>query len=146
MTVARVLEDYTGGTRLVDRDPHWLIWDVASGDDGVSAEVILRSTEPDNYTYLDAYVQCVQGDVGAASTKLNLKHGSTTIFTGQPDNGGNIHTDRGVINTPLPSPMGGYISGNLIADVDISGTPSTEAVWRIHLLASRFGPLTSGLP
>lgn len=101
-----------------------------------SEEVVLRAM-PAGCKYLGATIQCLQGDTGATSTVMNLKHGAVTIFTGTADNCGTAGTiDGGTAASDgaflAPAAFGASVTaGNLIGSFVQVGTTTGPAIVRI---------------
>jgi len=107
-----------------------------------SEEVVLRAM-PAGCKYLGATIQCLQGDAGATSTTMSLKHGATAIFTGSSDNGG----IASVIDGGTAASDGAFLcaqantasatAGNLIGSFVQVGTTVTPTILRITVTVFR---------
>lgn len=131
--MAGTVTTFNSDNRAVERDPICLVFEYqAEAGASKSEEIVLRAI-PEGTTYLRAQIQTIVADTGATSTVLNLKHGSTTIFTGSADNGGTVDTiDDGVSSGTFdPTAADDVSADNLIADFDQVGTTSFAPKFRI---------------
>ena len=129
---------FNSDLRAIERDPITLVFEVVADLGATSSSEEVLAAMPAGVTYLYAEVQCIIAEAGATSSKCNLKHGSTTFFTGSADNGGTVDTiDEGVSSGTFDPTADTSAAGNLIADIDVVGTSTTAAKWRIIVTCLR---------
>jgi len=140
--MAATLTQGNGVSRAIERDPVWLTFEVDSGTAVISAESLTLRALPKYTNILQAFVQCVEADVGGTSTLCSLAYDGNTLLTGSADNGGTINTVNDGLNSGTafaPSVDGGEpTAGNLSAVVTtVGGSITNGAVWRILVLVNR---------
>ena len=90
--MAGTVTKYNSDNRAIERDPTILVFEyLAETGAAKSEDAVLRSM-PAGVTYLSVEIQSLIADVGSGNVTCNLKHGSTTFFSGAADLGGTINT------------------------------------------------------
>jgi len=137
--MAVTITKYNSDDRHIGREPVCLVFDVDGGTAALSNDDSTLVSIPANTILLAANIQCVVAEAGATSSKCDLRLGSNNVLAGTADNGGTVGTvDDGVSSGTLsPENSNLAAAANLVARVNISGTPTTAPVWRVWATVTR---------
>lgn len=136
--MAGTVTTFNSDNRSIERDPITLVFEVEAQLGATSSTDEVLMAMPAGVTYLCAEIQCIVAEAGATSSVCSLVHGATAILTGSADNGGTANTiDDGVSSGTFVANADTSAAGNLIADINIVGTSTTAAKWRIHVTCLR---------
>ena len=103
-----------------------------------SEELTLRAM-PAGVRVVCIETQNVVADQGTATSKINIKWGSTALFTGSADSGATVNTiDDGVGSGSFLANADTSAAANLIVDYDMTGTTTVAGPsWRIYVTCYR---------